>query len=354
MRMRMISVVAVCLSFVFSAWAFDSRDADAAFNAYNSHFYANGNGPAHYKENTSGGHSGFWEQAEQIEMIEDAFDRTHDAATRLMIVQSIAGFVEAHGTLWTRNSYNDDITWMAIACARGYLATGYSAYSDLAKRNFDAMYARGWDSALGGGLWWSMGKTNKNACINGPAAIAACLLFQISGDKLYLNKAQAIYGWERTVLFNPANGAVHDHVRDHGHIGEKTFTYNEGTFIGAADLLWKLTGDTNYLNDALLAAKFTRDVLSAGNNLPVYGNGDAAGFNGIFIRWMARYLNDAHLWPQFYPWMSANANAAWRVRREDNLSWQNWNEPTPEGKLNSWNCSDTVVALQVVPAEAPK
>ncbi|HEV2455446.1 MAG TPA: hypothetical protein VGY98_14375, partial [Verrucomicrobiae bacterium] len=123
--------------------------------------------------------------------------------------------------------------------------------------------------------------------------------------------------------------------------------------IGAADLLWKLTGNTTYYNDAVLAANFTRHVLSWDRTLPAYGSGDAAGFNGIFMRWMSRFLNDAGLWPQFYDWMSLNANAAWRVRRADNLSWQDWTSPTPAGTLDSWNCSDTVVALQVVPSEPP-
>lgn len=347
-----LTCVLVFLSAI-SVFAFDARDADTAFSAYNSHFYVVDNGLAHYKENTAGGHSGFWEQAEQIEMIEDAYERSHDSATRHMIARSIAGFVDAHHAVWTRNKFNDDITWMTIACARGYLDTGYNAYRQLAKQNFDAMYSRGWDNALGGGLWWTTDKGSKNACIDGPATIAACLLCQITRDESYLAKAKAMYAWERNNLFDPTTGAVHDNMRANGHIGRKTFTYNEGTFIGAADFLWKLTDDTNYLNDALLAAKFTRDIISDDGRLPAYGNGDAAGFNGIFMRWMARFMDDAHLWPQFYPWMSANADAAWRVRRADNLSWQNWKSPTSEGKLYSWNCSDTVVILQVVPEEEP-
>jgi len=119
-------------------------------------------------------------------------------------------------------------------------------------------------------------------------------------------------------------------------------------------LLWKLTGRTNYLNDAILAASYTRHVLSSDGILPVYGSGDAAGFNGIFMRWVTHFLNDSQLWPQFYDWMSANANAAWNVRRADKLSWQDWNSPTPSGVINSWNCSDTVVALQVVPTKLPE
>jgi predicted alpha-1,6-mannanase (GH76 family) len=354
MQMKFLCALSALLCAALSVRAFDLRDADAAFSAYNSHFYTVSNGLAYYQEDTGGGRPQFWVNAEQIEMIEDAWDRTHNTATHQMIEQSIAGFVNVHGTNWTWNEYNDDIVWMTIACERGYLATTNNFYRRLAKLNFDAVYARSYDHALGGGLWWTTNQTGKNACINGPAAISACLLCEICNDPSYLAKARAIYAWERGALFNPANGAVYDNMRLSGRIGHKTFTYNEGTFIGAADLLWKLTGDTNYLSDALLAANYTRDVLSPDGILPAYGSGDAAGFNAIFMRWLARFVDDRHLWPQFYDWMSANADAAWKVRRADNLSWQNWISPTPPGVLNSWNCSDTVVILQVVPSKQPE
>lgn len=351
--MKIFYAVALLIFTAVLARAIDPRAADMAFSSYNSHFYVSYHGLGHYKEDTDGGRPGFWVQAEQIEMIEDAYDRTHSRESRGMIREAIAGFVHRNGTDWTTNKYNDDIMWMTIACARAWQDTHDNADRVLAKRNFDAVYARGYDDLLGGGLYWSTDKAGKHACVNGPAVIAACLLCRICNDKAYLAKAQALYAWERSALFT-TNGAVHDNMRVNGHLGRKVFTYNEGTFIGAADLLWKLTGNTNYPADALLAAKFTRGVLSWDSTLPVYGSGDAAGFNGIFMRWMARFLNDSRLWPQFYEWMSLNADAAWRVRRADNLSWQDWTSPTPSGTLESWNCSDSVVALQIVPPQEPR
>lgn len=351
--MKIVCIAAILAWASSVARAMDPGAADIAFNAYNSRFYVLNHGLGHYKEDTEGGRTDFWVRAEQIEMIEDAYDRTHNPATRRMIQQAIAGFIKECGTDWTTNKYNDDIMWMTIACARACQDTGTSRYRAMAKHNFDAVYARGYDDVLGGGLYWTTDKSGKNACVNGPAAIAACFLSEICNDKSYLAKAQALYAWERKALFNSTNGAVHDHIDVDGHIGRKAFTYNEGTFIGAADLLWKLTADTNYLDDALLSANFTRRVLSWDSTLPPYGSGDAAGFNGIFMRWMARFLSDARLWPQFYGWMSLNADAGWGIRRADNLSWQDWTSPTPPGKLQSWNCSDTVVALQVVGTRAP-
>lgn len=351
--MKIVYAFAILMVAPILARGIDPRAADVAFNSYNSHFYVSDHGLGYYKEDTDGGRSHFWVRAEQIEMIEDAYDRNHSRAIRRMIRAAIAGFLDRHGPDWTTNIYNDDIMWMTIACARAYQDTGDRADRALAKHNFDAVYARGCDNVLGGGLYWTMDKTGKHACVNGPAAIAACLLCQICHDKTYLAKAQSLYSWERGALFT-TNGAVHDNMRINGHVARKVFSYNEGTFIGAADLLWKLTGNTNYLADALLAANFTRRVLSWDSTLPAYGSGDAAGFNGIFMRWTARYLNDSRLWPQFYDWLSLNANAAWRVRRADNLSWQDWTSPTPPGTLDSWNCSDTVVALQVIPPKKPR
>jgi predicted alpha-1,6-mannanase (GH76 family) len=353
MRMKFFGGLVFLLSAAISTFAFDARDADLAFKAYNNSFYVVSNGFGHYKKNTDGGRSDFWTQAESIEMIEDFYERTGDADARRMITESINGFTNHHSTDWSKNKFNDDLMWMIIACARGYLATSNNEFRVLAKKHFDAVYRRAWDLTLGGGLFWKTDNASKNACVNGPAAIAACLLSEIYHDQSYLTKAKAIYAWERNALFNPASGAVHDNINLNGHIGRTTFTYNEGTFIGAANYLFKLTGETNYLNDALLAANFTRDKISHGKNLPVYNFGDGEGFNGIFLRWFARFANDNHLWPQFYNWAASNANAAWNARRTDNLSWQNWNSPTPDGILDSWACSDAVIILQVVPPKQP-
>jgi predicted alpha-1,6-mannanase (GH76 family) len=354
MRIKSLCTLAVVFCATLGARAFDAQSADKALAAYVSAFYVASNGFAYFKEDTSGGHSHFWERAEQIEMLEDAYNRTHSDATREMVQQSLDGFLHERSTIWTTNDFNDDIMWITIACARGYLITGNKVWRNAAKENFDAVFTRGYDDVLGGGLYWTAKDKSKNACVNGPAAIAACLLCQIYHDRSYLTNAEAIYRWERGALFNPTTGAVYDNLRLSGRIARMTYSYNEGTFIGAADLLWKQTGDTNYLNDALLAANYTCKKLSHKKTLPDYRSGDAAGFNGIYLRWLTRLVEDDHLWPQYYKWMSLNANAAWAVRRADNLSWQKWDERTPEGTLDSWNCSDTVVILQVVPAREPE
>jgi len=133
-----------------------------------------------------------------------------------------------------------------------------------------------------------------------------------------------------------------------GEINTKVFTYNLGTFIGAANFL-------SQTNDARLAADYAKNELCRDGIMPGYRQeGDAGGFNGICARWMARFMKDRGLQKSYLAWLQANADAAWKVRRPaDNLSWSRWFRSTPDGPLNSWACSSSVVVMQVVPPTAP-
>src|ERR1043166_2269727 len=83
-----------------SAFAFDSHDADSAFDSYNHNFYVVRNGHGFYKKTTSGGQSDFWMQSEEIEMVLDVFERTHKPAHLKIAVESIAGFTNHFTADW--------------------------------------------------------------------------------------------------------------------------------------------------------------------------------------------------------------------------------------------------------------
>lgn len=331
---------------VCNSFAFWPTDADNIFNSYNNAFYVGGSN-AYYKADTGGGRADFWKQAEEIEMVLDSYQRTGNTGTRDMVTALCNGFVAHNGTSWTWNMFNDDIAWAVIAFTRAHQITGNTSFRDRAKANFDAMYARAWDSNLGGGLWWTTDKTSKNACVNGPGAIAAYLLYQALGDSTYLTKAQQIYNWERATLFNASTGAVADSISSSGVVNWSwIFTYNQGTFIGAANYL-------GHVSDATLAANHTKNSLCVNSILPDSAdNGDGAGFNGIFVRWMVKFMNDRGLQSSYLPWLQQNANAAWNVRRSgDNLSWCNWRNVTPSGTRYSFGCVNSVIALQLIPSD---
>lgn len=346
---RMIPVVLLLLSQVGSR-AFTTSDADASFAAYHKAFYFTNDDKGFYRATTDGGKTWFWERAEQMEMVLDHYERTTNVASLVIFSNVFNGFIADHGTNWSQNEFNDDIMWMVIACARAHQLTGNATFRDAAKLNFDMCYDRAWSTNLGGGLWWKTSNSSKNACVNGPGAIAAFLLYQIYGDTNYLSKARAIYEWERIHLFDPHTGEVWDGVNYREEINPRVYTYNLGTFIGAANFL-------GHTNDARLAADYAKNVLCKHGILPGYDQGgDGGGFNGICVRWLARFMRERRLENKYLDWLKRNADAAWKIRRKsDNLTWSRWPQPTPEGPLNSWACSSSVVILQVVPpSEVPR
>lgn len=327
--------------------AFSVADADAIFKSYNDAFYFTEGDKGYYRATTVGGKTRFWDRAEQMEMVLDVYERTTNTDCLLMFNRIYQGFVADHGTNWMGNEFNDDIMWMVIACARAHQLTGNTGYRDVAKENFDLCFARAWSTNLGGGLWWKISNLTKNSCVNCPAAIAAYLLYQAGGDTNYLTKAENLYRWERATLFDASTGQVYDNIESNGDKDERSFSYNQGTFIGMANFL-------GHTNEAILAADYTKKELCRGGILPGYKeSGDAGGFNGICARWLARFMKARGLQSRYQSWLQNNADIAWENRRtSDNLSWSRWNHPTPEGLLYSWSCSSSVVMLQVVPPNA--
>ncbi len=343
---RAVLVWLVCWSFAgISAFAFTANDANTIFNSYAKAFYSLNGTNGYFKSDQAGGMADFWEQAEEIECVIDAYEWKSNADYKVMTVNLLNGFEASHGTNWSANEFNDDCLWACIAFARGYVIAGEPRFRDIARWNFDMVFARAWDTRLGGGLYWKTDNRSKNACVNGPGGIAAYLLSQICKDDNYLTKAGSIFDWERSVLFNPDTGAVSDGIGINGRVHSWASTYNQGTFIGLANFLGKT-------NDAMLAANYTRSQLARSGILPQYGiAGNNSGFNAIFFRWMARFMEDRGLQTTYQSWLQDNANAAWNVRRTtDGLSWCQWQEPTPAvTNLHSWDCIASLEALQVVP-----
>jgi predicted alpha-1,6-mannanase (GH76 family) len=349
-----IWLTALCLALsgaTLKAQTFTSADADAIFEAHTKAFYREKDGRAWHMKNTEEGKADFWMQAEQLEMVLDAYERTKKPQHLEMFTKLFHGFLADHGKTWERNPFNDDIMWMVIASTRAYLFNKDTEFRDVARANFDLCYARAATPELGGGLQWKVGVPSKNACVNGPGAIAAFLLGKATGDEAYFKKAKEIFLWERATLFDAMTGRVFDNIKLDGHVSRMTLTYNQGTFVGAANLL-------GYPEEAKLAASYTMNRLCRDGYLPQSGeNGDGGGFNGIAVRWIARFVKDRGEQATFEPWLQKNAEAAWQARRtSDNLSWPRWPQPTPSDKRFSWGCSSAVVILQVVsppPAAKP-
>ncbi len=339
---RFLAGLLLCCA-TLPAESFTSADADTLFEAHTKAFYREKDGCGWFAKNTEGGKSDFWMCAEQMEMVLDIYERTKNAQHMELFLKLFHGFLADHGKTWERNPFNDDIMWMVIACTRAHLLSENVEFRQVARANFDLCYARAISSDLGGGLWWKTDNRSKNACVNGPGAIAAFLLSKATGEASYLTKAKELFLWERTALWDPTSGRVADNIQLGGRVNRMALTYNQGTFVGAANLL-------GYNDEAKLAATFTMKELCRDGYLPPANEkGDGGGFNGIGVRWIARFMKDRKEQATFQPWLQKNADAAWTARRaSDHLSWCRWPQSTSEELRYSWGCSSAVVLLQVV------
>lgn len=279
----------------------------------------------------------YWPQAHAMDVIIDAYLRTGDSKYSDLFDRWYTGIkAKNRGRYW--NDFYDDMEWITLTMIRLYKATNDQKYLDTAQDMWDDIKS-GWNDYAGGGIAWKHTRpSSKNACSNGPAALIAAHLYHINKNEEDLQWAIRIYEWLRETLFDPATGAVYDNINgDTGEIATFTLSYNQGTFLGAAHQLYKITGKENYLKDARKAANYgisNSNRIDTGNNvLRDEGKGDGGLFKGIFIR----YYLDLTLEPnlemaykkKFTTFFKNNAETLWRkgVNKLDLLYNTNWTVP---------------------------
>jgi len=216
------------------------------------------------------------------------------------------------------------------------LLTQNKTYLDKAKDQFDKMYKRAFTNSYGGGLLWYDGKTTKNACINGPAMVAACYLAQATGDNTYYDKAIGMYTWSKVYILNTATGKVKDNVDLNKASGlmrtsNVSFTYNQGTYLGAATMLYKYTKEATYLAEAQKIAQFTRDTIYRGRVMNNEDSGnDLPGFKGIFARYARMYTVETGK-TDLVDWLNLNSKVAYNNRNSAGIIQTKWGARAPEG-----------------------
>ncbi|WP_315815669.1 glycoside hydrolase family 76 protein [Paraflavitalea speifideaquila] len=136
----------------------------------------------------------------------------------------------------------------------------------------------------------------KNTPANGPACILAARLYQQFKEPGDLAFAHKIYNWLKDTLYEAGTGWVYDGINGNGDGLRSTwkFTYNQGTFIGAALELYNITNEPLYLNDAMKAANFTLSdntlTNAADRLLRDEGGGDGGLFKGVFVRYFTALI----------------------------------------------------------------
>jgi predicted alpha-1,6-mannanase (GH76 family) len=334
----------------------DNGPADAAYTAFNRAFLQVTGGKGYYRMSTAGGNVTFYKQVELIEMAEDAWQRSHDVRYQRLMLQLIGGLQRQSATLdaWLSHT-NDDVLWAAIMLLRAYQITGDRSYVTRARQAFDAIYARAYSADMGGGLWGSARHVAKNTCVALPASVVASMLYQDLHQPSYRTKAVQLYAWVRKNLYDAQTGAVFDKLIPQPGVGvgidRTTWTYNQGIFIGAADLLHRITGKQSYYQDAVRTLAFTRAHLTQngilrsevapGSPLTV----SSGGYKGVFVRWAAMFVKRYKV-KGYGAWLSENAAEALKHANAAGLMDEDWAQQTGAGPLSAFSCSSAVVLLQ--------
>ncbi len=258
----------------------------------------------------------YWPQAHAMDVLVDAYMRTGDEYYKNLFPlwwdgaprYNFATDMNPADPWW--NVFVDDMEWIILAQIRMFEATGDVKYIAKGRQMYDDWVWPTWgpedETPWFGGITWKtdVAKT-KNACSNGPAALVAARMYRFydkagfndgKQKEAYLNEAIKIYTWEKNVLFDRVTGAVYDNIDLSGNIKKECiFTYNIGTFLGAAHELYNITGDRQYLDDAALAASYVINHMSKGGVLSDATEGDGGLCHGIFFRYFVKLVNEEDL-----------------------------------------------------------
>lgn len=225
--------------------------------------------------------------------------------------------------------YYDDNIWLAIDFCELYLVTGKPEYLGKSVKTWEFIIS-GWDDNLGGGIYWcEQKKRSKNTCSNAPASVLAFKLFEATRDSSFFKWGLTIYNWTKTSLQDTTDNLYFDNINLAGKVDKRKYTYNTGQMLQSSVLLYKLTGDKIYLDEAQHIAKsaidhFTEEfTIPNGKNIRLFKN-TGTWFNSILFRGYAElYEIDKNV--EYLIIFINNMDYLWNfVRNEDGLISKDW------------------------------
>ncbi len=208
--------------------------------------------------------------------------------------------------------YYDDNQWIGLAAMDAWFRTGKARYLHTAEAIYCFMMT-GYDTVAGGGLYWKEGDpSTKNTCSNGPGILLALKLYKATGHTGYLDTALLLYHWVNERLRAPS-GLYYDNLKTRtGRIGKAQYSYNSGTMLESNVWLFELTGERQYLRQAVAIADSAAAYFLAGDHFR-----DGYWFNAVLLRAYARLLQ-VHPDRTYVDRVARAVEAALRERRLDN------------------------------------
>lgn len=164
-----------------------------------------------------------------------------------------------HQLIYTSNldgggePYYDDNAWVVLGLFDLAKAYDNDEYMTQSRTLLDYVLS---GESEDGGVYWKETVQSRNTCSSGPAVVGALLHYIEDPDEnaALLDIAKRIYKWTKDTLRDPSDFVYWDNaiMQEDGSesINKWKFTYNSGTMVWAASLLYQITQDETYLKDA--------------------------------------------------------------------------------------------------------
>ncbi len=174
-----------------------------------------------------------------------------------------------NGTTGGGTRFYDDNSIVGISLIEAYHLTENAAYLERASRIVPFLES-GIDSHLGGALWWNedyrynptAAEANKPTCSNGYATLFLLKYHEVcpeSEKPQVLSFATDLYNWLRANLYDPDTKCYWNDKAANGTVNTRLWTYNAAVMVQNGILLYKITGNSQYLDQAKTTAQGAYD-----------------------------------------------------------------------------------------------
>jgi len=240
--------------------------------------------------------------------------------------------------------YYDDNGLVGIDFMEAYFNTKNPVYLRRAEGVF-AFILSGWNNDLGGGVTWLEGHNDqKPACTNGMATLVALKIYQGNKNKYYLDWGKKFYAWMHQNLRDSTGVYGNDKKLD-GRLNRTFWTYNSGSVLEAAVLLYQFTGEKHYLVEAQqLAQASYRHFSQVPHDKALTLKIDLPWFVTVLFRgYEALYHQDKNY--QYLAAIEKDLNYAWDHSRDQHgFVTHSWTPNPAELKKPKWLLDEGCIA----------
>lgn len=238
--------------------------------------------------------------------------------------------------------FYDDNSIVGLSLLEAYELTKETYYLERAARIVNFLKS-GEDAVLGGALWWNEDQkniegeanSNKPACANGYATQFLLQYYSVcpaSEKKDVLDFAKRLYEWLKKNLQDPSDHCYWNDVNAKGAVNKTKWTYNTGVMVQNGICLYRITGQSAYLEEAIASAQGAYDYfVKARNGVNLSYPDNDPWFNTKLLR---AYIDLQPLYTQADAWITAYAdfinNGYKKARTDAGFFYEDWTGAQPK------------------------